>query len=88
LDGRTQAQRIGARAGNRTLNLGIKRLQTDRLRASHGTSERLSRIRNLTQSSQRVSRCLTESPGEAVNEAVKSAQEFHRINRRKPDRPR
>ena len=33
---------------------------------------RLSRIRVMTQSSQRVSRCLTKSPGEAVNEAVKS----------------
>ncbi len=32
---------------------------------------RLSRIRVMTQSSQRVSRCLIESPGEAVNEAVK-----------------
>jgi hypothetical protein len=61
----------GARAGNRTLNLGIKRLPTDRVRASQGVSVRLSRIRVMTQSSQRVSRCLTESPGEAVNEAVK-----------------
>jgi hypothetical protein len=34
--------------------------------------ERLSRIRVMTQSSQRVSRCITESPGEAVNEAVMS----------------
>ena len=33
---------------------------------------RLSRIRVMTQSSQGVSQCLTESPGEAVNEAVKS----------------
>jgi hypothetical protein len=67
-----QAQHIGARAGNRTLNLGIKRLPTDRLRASQGRPGRLSRIRVLTQSSQRVSRCLSASPGEAVNEAVKS----------------
>ena len=63
---------FGARAGNRTLNLGIKRLQTDRLRASQRTSARLCRIREMTQSSLGVSRCLTESPGEAVNEAVKS----------------
>ena len=62
----------GARAGNRTLNLGIKRLPTDRLGASQGVSVRLSCIRVMTQSSQRVSRCLTQSPGEAVDEAVKS----------------
>jgi hypothetical protein len=34
-------------------------------------SARLSRIRVMTQYSQRVSRCLNASPGEAVNEAVK-----------------
>ena len=62
----------GARAGSRTLNLGIKRLPTGRLRASQGTTSRLCRIREMTQSSLGVSRCLTESPGEAVNEAVKS----------------
>jgi hypothetical protein len=44
----------GARAGSRTLNLGIKRLPTDRLRASQGRSERLSRIRVMTQSSARL----------------------------------
>jgi len=64
------AQAGGARAGNRTLNLGIKRLPTDRLRASQGIPGRLSRIRVMTQSSQGVSRCLIESLGEAVNEAV------------------
>ncbi len=35
-------------------------------------SWRLIRIRGMTRSSQRVSRCLKESPAEAVNEAVKS----------------
>jgi len=67
-------QDIGARAWNRTLNLGIKRLPTDRLSSSQSMSGRLPRIRVMTQSSQRVSGCLTESPGEAVNEAVKRAQ--------------
>jgi len=37
-------------------------------------SERLSRIRVMTHSSQGVSRCLTASPGEAVNEAVKQCE--------------
>src|SRR5260370_13920835 len=36
----------GARAGSRTLNLGIKRLQTIRLRTSHGVSGRLTCIRS------------------------------------------
>ncbi len=35
----------GARAGSRTLNLGIKRLPTDRLRTSQGGSGRLTCIR-------------------------------------------
>jgi hypothetical protein len=37
------AQNIGARAGNRTLNLGIKGLSTRRLREDQGGSERLNR---------------------------------------------
>jgi hypothetical protein len=63
----------------RTRKQGIKRLPTDRLRASHGMSGRLSPIRSMTHSSHRVSRCVRESPGEAVNEAVKSSREFRQI---------
>src|SRR5665213_1341689 len=69
---RRRDRTYGARAGNRTLNLGIKRLKTDRLSASQGVSGRLSRIRVMTQSSWFVSGCLTEPLGEAVNEAVKT----------------
>jgi hypothetical protein len=39
------AQHIGARAGNRTLNLGIKSLSTLRLREAQGGSGSLIRIR-------------------------------------------
>lgn len=59
--------------GVEPLNLGINRLQTARLRASQGVAVRLSRIRVMTQSSQRVSGFLTESPAKAVNEAVRKA---------------
>jgi hypothetical protein len=45
---------FGARAGNRTLNLGIKSHTTICLLASPGVSGRLTRIRSLTPSSQGV----------------------------------
>ena len=51
---------IGARAGNRTLNLGIKSLSTRRLREDQGGSERLIRTRIYDAT---VSESLQESQG-------------------------
>ena len=42
---RAETQHLGARAGNRTLNLGIKSLSTLRLREDQGGSQRLDRTR-------------------------------------------
>lgn len=64
---------FGARAGDRTLNLGIKSHLTRRLLASQGVSGRLSSIRTLTQASHSVSSCVRESHSEGINEGTEPA---------------